>query len=127
MGRIGQSLSKEHRQKISETAKKNRPKQATTCGHKHKRAVHSNGMCSNCYSRLKKYGITEVDYQTLLAKQNGGCAICGSSGERRRLDVDHCHITDKIRGLLCNNCNRGLGHLKDDPALLRLAATYLER
>lgn len=126
MGRIGHSLSDEHKKKISETQKKTKPKQPTTCGHNDKRSVHSNGMCSNCYSRLKKYGITEVDYQTLLAKQNGGCAICGSSG-RRRLDVDHDHLTNKIRGLLCNNCNRGLGHLKDDPALLRLAATYLER
>lgn len=50
------------------------------------------------------------------------CVICGS---KEKLVVDHDHKTGKIRGLLCNHCNRGLGHFKDDPMLLEFAAQYL--
>jgi hypothetical protein len=62
--------------------------------------------------------------------QNGVCAICGSppTGTRSHglLAIDHCHDTLKIRGLLCNNCNNGLGRFKDNPDSLRKAADYLE-
>lgn len=50
------------------------------------------------------------------------CAICGSS---EPLVVDHDHSTGKIRGMLCNHCNRGLGHFRDDPMLLEFARVYL--
>ena len=50
------------------------------------------------------------------------CVICGADGP---LVVDHCHITGEIRGMLCNHCNRGLGHFRDDPMLLEFAAEYL--
>lgn len=50
------------------------------------------------------------------------CVICGSTEE---LVVDHCHKTNIIRGMLCNHCNRGLGHFKDDPDLLEFARIYL--
>ena len=50
------------------------------------------------------------------------CVICGSEEE---LVVDHCHKTNKIRGMLCNHCNRGLGHFRDDPELLEFARIYL--
>jgi len=50
------------------------------------------------------------------------CIICGSPED---LVVDHCHKTNVIRGMLCNNCNRGLGHFKDDPELLEFARMYL--
>lgn len=50
------------------------------------------------------------------------CVICGSTEE---LVVDHCHKTNIIRGMLCNYCNRGLGHFKDDPELLEFARIYL--
>jgi Recombination endonuclease VII len=81
-------------------------------------------------STLKhRYGITEKDYLLLLASQNNGCAICGAalaaSGQHRRLHVDHCHQTNKIRGLLCNNCNNGLGRFQHDPKLLAAAVQYL--
>jgi hypothetical protein len=51
------------------------------------------------------------------------CVICGSIEE---LVVDHCHKTNVIRGMLCNHCNRGLGHFKDDPMLLEFAKVYLQ-
>ena len=50
------------------------------------------------------------------------CVICGDT---TKLVVDHDHATGKIRGMLCNHCNRGLGHFRDDPMLLEFAAQYL--
>lgn len=72
-----------------------------------------------------RYGIREFDYEELAKAQNNKCAICGISPTNKRLDLDHCHNTKKIRGLLCNNCNRGLGHFKDSIDLLNKAKTYL--
>jgi hypothetical protein len=76
-----------------------------------------------------KYGITLVEYDAILSRQGGGCAICGSkqSGGRwsEQLHVDHCHDTGKVRGLLCETCNRGLGLFHDSPEKLRAAAAYL--
>lgn len=75
-----------------------------------------------------EHGIREADYEALLAAQQGRCAICDTSkpGRRSRFSIDHCHKTNEIRGLLCDACNLGIGSLRDDPALLRKAADYLE-
>lgn len=89
----------------------------------------------------KKYGLTEESYLALLATQLGKCAICGSSdpGKSGRraghpaalrapvFHVDHDHVTGKVRGLLCQGCNVGIGLLRDDPRLLAAAAAYLSR
>jgi len=58
-----------------------------------------------------KYGITPKDYDYMLDKQGGMCAICGehNSKLKRMLFVDHCHKTGKVRGLLCDTCNKFLG------------------
>jgi len=76
-----------------------------------------------------KYGITENHYQELLKKQGGVCAVCGSpeSGNAscRRLVVDHCHETGAVRGLLCHQCNTGIGQLRDSAEMLEKAAAYL--
>lgn len=56
--------------------------------------------------QLKRYGLTENDVSELLAKQRGVCAICKMAS---RLCVDHCHSTGRVRGLLCDRCNRRLG------------------
>ena len=78
--------------------------------------------------RLKTHGIGLSDYQDMLAIQNGACAICGhsdTSNPKLFPVVDHCHETGIIRGLLCMNCNQGLGKFKDSPELLMTAAAYL--
>ena len=75
------------------------------------------------------YGLTVEDYNKMLAKQGHCCAICGTgkpTGKWKVFAVDHCHKTGKIRGLLCNECNRGMGLLKDSSDLLRKAADYLD-
>lgn len=74
--------------------------------------------------RQKKYGITPEQWDDLFAKQNGCCAICGVR-PTKRLHVDHNHHTGAVRGLLCNNCNLGLGKFGDNPNLTELATQYL--
>lgn len=73
----------------------------------------------------RAYGITHDDYAEMLEEQGYGCAICGGTDESRRLAVDHCHETQRVRGLLCGRCNRGLGHFGDDPELMHRAVEYL--
>lgn len=75
-----------------------------------------------------RFDITLDDYNAMLEAQGSSCAICGRTPEEegRRLSVDHDHETGKVRGLLCNNCNRGIGYLQDNSSLCRLAANYLD-
>lgn len=73
-----------------------------------------------------KYGVEHGTYATLFAKQSGRCAICDSSpADDARLHIDHCHDTGRIRGLLCNRCNNGIGRFKHDVTLLSRAIAYL--
>lgn len=74
---------------------------------------------------IRKYGLTLMDYQEMYDSQGGCCAICRKV-QRRAFDVDHNHATGEVRGLLCTNCNRMLGHAGDSVVNLRAAADYLE-
>jgi hypothetical protein len=77
---------------------------------------------------LKKYGLTLDQYKSIVHQQKKKCAICdGYNGIGRRLDVDHCHKTKRVRGLLCNRCNKALGLFKDSILILKSAISYLER
>lgn len=79
-------------------------------------------------SKLKcKYGISFEDYDRIFKEQGGRCAICGIIPFIRKLAVDHCHTTNKVRGLLCFNCNNGLGAMRDDQEILNAAIMYLRR
>lgn len=74
-----------------------------------------------------KYNMGAEDYTTMLSEQNGGCAICGSPPEEGCfLKVDHCHNSEKVRGLLCNNCNTGIGLLKEDIDIMEKAIKYIK-
>lgn len=120
------------------------------CSDFNKRKKASDGLdawCRNCnkiscasYSRseigqlkakkrnIERYGITVEDYEQILSDQNGVCAICFETEDHfSRLVVDHNHETGKVRGLLCNNCNRALGLFKDTQQRLLSAAQYLKR
>jgi hypothetical protein len=82
-------------------------------------------MCLDCM-RDRKYGLAPGEYDRILEHQGGGCAICKQPCAReRRLSVDHCHSTGRVRGLLCQNCNAAIGMFKDDTALLFRAIDYL--
>lgn len=70
--------------------------------------------------------MTLVDYRAMYAARGGLCDICKSPADDS-MPVDHDHATGAVRGLLCQNCNKGLGHYRDDPRLLRAAADYVER
>lgn len=74
------------------------------------------------------YGITQAELDRMLEERAGKCAICSGppNGAGKRLHIDHCHDTGRIRGLLCSNCNTMLGLAKNDPERLLLAAAYLE-
>lgn len=87
----------------------------------------------NLRNNLRQYGVTPEWYEAKLEEQGGRCAICGripppdGVKSASRLHVDHCHNSSKVRDLLCNRCNLGVGHFADDPALLEAAAAYLRR
>ena len=120
----------------------------------HKRSNRKSGLSHRCKSCVKeykkqpnvkkrnkyvgwksklhaKYNITPDDYFKMYDEQKGVCKICSTpepctSGTKSRFSVDHNHETGKVRGLLCNLCNRGLGFFYDNANLLRKAAKYLE-
>lgn len=77
----------------------------------------------------QRYGITYHDYYKLLEKQQFKCAICYTSRENLEKDlyVDHCHKSGKVRGLLCDSCNQGIGKFKDNIFFLLNAIRYLKR
>lgn len=83
--------------------------------------------------RARKYRLDLEELQAMRNAQQDRCAICGkeetvlgSTGKVKSLAIDHCHATGRIRGLLCNNCNRGIGLLGKEPGLLRRALEYME-
>lgn len=81
-------------------------------------------------TKLKiKYGLTIEQYNAMFESQNGQCKICGKKFDNKMGsgNVDHCHKTGKVRGLLCNGCNVGLGFFKDNIENLKSAAEYLTK
>jgi uncharacterized CHY-type Zn-finger protein len=92
----------------------------------------NSGRARDTYLR-RKYGIGIAEYEALLAKQGGGCALCGVRPEdltagryRTYLHVDHCHETGRVRGLLCPEHNLLLGRFGDSAEMFRRTLTYLE-
>lgn len=85
------------------------------------------------YGLKKLYGLGRGEYEQRNQAQGGRCAICGDEeitvirGKKIGLSVDHCHVSGKVRDLLCRACNNILGDAKDDPERLRRAIAYLER
>lgn len=97
---------------------------------KYKRSLTWNNRNPEAYhrKRLKHYyNMTVKQYEEMNSAQNGVCKICKRvcpSG--RKLSVDHCHISGKIRGLLCMKCNKGLGSFEDNMENMKIAIEYLE-
>lgn len=83
----------------------------------------------NRWIRMKNsHGFTEEDFNTMFKSQNNLCALCGTNNfGKQGPNIDHDHKTMKVRGILCNQCNVGLGSFKDDPLLLTKAINYLSK
>lgn len=106
------------------------PKQFCLHGHDRiKCGIDTSDNCKCCVKRhrrnilLKKYGLNEELFKGLFESQDGQCAICLRS--ERKLQIDHDHVTGKVRGLLCGECNRAIGSLNDSQAALLRAVEYL--
>lgn len=122
-------------QKHADKAKAKRQKrksnnQCTLCGNSLEASRIGKSFCENCAkkytasrSRFYNYGLSDTEYNLLLQKSDNKCQICGSS---TNLVVDHDHITKKVRGILCNKCNWGLGNFSDNVLFLLNAAKYLQ-
>lgn len=139
----GKGLCQMHRMRVLRhghtkyTDRKRPPKPCTYPGCQNH--LYAKSLCHQHYIRgerlKKKFGITLLDVDAMLLAQGMVCAICGSTSKKvdyrskklHDFSVDHCHVTGKVRGLLCSDCNRGIGLLGDDPAVLRRAADYIDR
>lgn len=76
------------------------------------------------YRHMKlKYGIDQETYESLHREQQGACLICK---EVKTLVVDHCHTNGHVRGLLCGNCNTGIGMLQESESILLAAISYIK-
>ena len=103
-------------------------------------SVTEESLCSECTEKQKrdkyykkKYGISYKGVMRMFLQQKKKCKICGvklklpnEKGSNGIAVIDHCHDTDNIRGLLCTNCNTGIGKLGDNVESLRRAVKYLE-
>jgi hypothetical protein len=80
--------------------------------------------------KVRRYGVDSLAIEKQAAKQRQRCAICRTKvpgGRYNKWHVDHKHGTKKMRGLLCNNCNTGIGFLKESLHVLKNAIKYLEK
>jgi len=120
--------------------KKFNPKDCKNCGETFSPESPCHLYCSDDCASMGKmsaylkrtYSIDSKEYWRLHADQEGKCAVCQGEGftmkesHKLKLVVDHCHTTGEVRGLLCHNCNRALGLLKDSKESLYRAIKYLE-
>lgn len=97
----------------------------------HRDVVSSRGIkpyCRPCMASVAReynYGITDSRFRSLFESQGASCAICRETLTAETLNVDHCHASQEVRGILCNSCNRGLGSFRDNRAYLLAAIDYL--
>lgn len=114
-----QSKCKECNQKSVEKWQKDNPDKYEATW---KRQIATDGALLK--RRLRTYQLSEQEYNELLEKCEGKCTIC-KEVPSNWLVIDHCHTSGVVRGLLCNNCNTGLGYFKDDPIRMLNAIEYL--
>ena len=98
------------------------------CANKRGSAYHAaNPDRARDHQLRRNFGITLVDYVEMLEAQDGRCKICKTNvpGGKGSFHVDHCHNSGKVRGLLCQQCNVGIGHFKDNISTLASAILYL--
>lgn len=127
---IEKELSDFHNHKKGKLGKAER---CRVCTSEYNRMYRQNNKRAIQSSKLQlNFGISYSEYEQMWETQHGKCLICGEYKDKdgyanHRLHVDHCHITGKVRGLLCHMCNRALGLFKDDWQIMSNALDYLER
>jgi hypothetical protein len=99
------------------------------CDHARVKVYHKNNRAKVTKQQLishrrREYGLTEEEYNNMVLSQNNVCVICNKPSSRT-LHIDHDHVTGKVRGLLCSNCNLGIGLLQEDLTILNRAIEYL--
>ena len=123
---------KKHRKKRLKEARLYRAKNRVALNAKSSKYHKRNPLVGRKCRYKTRYGITLEDYEKLLNRQKHRCVICGLTDVKakirynKRLEVDHDHKSKKVRGLLCDGCNNGLGRFEDNPKLLRKAIKYLK-
>lgn len=113
----------EGRRRVCEACRYKRAKEKGYATYKHKTTRQQRK-----HEIKYRYGITEEELGDMYKAQEGKCLICKQHEDTvGTLNIDHCHTTGKVRGLLCKRCNMGIGYFKDNVELLRKAAKYLEK
>jgi len=78
-------------------------------------------------TKERRYGVTQEHFDQMLLSQDNKCKICNIEFSGSKFThIDHCHDTDKVRGLLCNNCNLALGQFGDNTDIMDMAIKYLQ-
>lgn len=129
---IRKAYQKEYHAKWYEENKEKRLKQISEYSKSQPKEWHQ--AKGRKYHLKKRYNITQQEYETKLAGQDYKCAICGKDasdnkrgGKLDPLHIDHCHESNKLRDLLCHQCNSGLGQFKDNIEILQKAIDYLRK
>lgn len=121
-----ESLSWHERNRDYVIAKRNTPEKKAEASARSRAWNAANQERVKNRSLLKAYGITLDEFNKMFEAQEGVCAICFQACKSgQSLCVDHNHDTKKVRGLLCKDCNNGMGRLKDNILLLQSAINYL--
>jgi hypothetical protein len=108
---------------------KNKEKQKIIAKIRRERDKNKTKLMDRKFNLKRCHGLTLEDYDVMLKKQKGQCAICSSkkAGGKGAFNIDHNHKTGQIRGLLCNNCNLLLGYAKESKKCLKQAILYLKK
>ena len=118
-----------NRERLDAYAKAYREKNREALRERQRTYLEKNRKEHNRKKRLQPYDLTQDELNAMMAEQNGVCKVCGcpptGKGPNAVLHIDHDHDTGKVRGLLCQACNRGLGFFRDDPERLAAAINYL--
>jgi Recombination endonuclease VII len=117
------SINRWRKANKTEINAKRRLRWATDPDYRERTLTPKRGRWRREYDLKRLYGITLADYERMFKKQKGRCAICKEKS-RKRLQVDHDHLTKEVRRLLCGPCNRGMGCFRDNLRILRGAVAY---
>ena len=108
------------------TMKDGRQSHCKVCQNQRTKAWHNANPDSKKNTDLQRfYGISLTDYNRMFEEQGGRCKICDQEQPGKRLAVDHCHRTGKVRSLLCDPCNKAIGLFQDDPSRIESALNYV--